>query len=94
MVHAYFDNTALPHVHRHTFSRRYLSALSSCFAASGKELVGFERYMALRKSGGNHCHLNALALPSAAGAKARLVFEKLAAQQGIKVDGMHACLYE
>jgi len=40
-----------------------MSALRSCFAASGKELVGFERYMALRKSGGNHCHLNAIAVP-------------------------------
>jgi len=42
---------------------RYLSALRSCFAAGGKELVGFERYMALRKSGGNHCHFNAIAVP-------------------------------
>ena len=46
---------------------RYLSALRTCFAASGKELVGFERYMALRKSGGNHCHLNAIAVPGARG---------------------------
>lgn len=44
---------------------RYLSALRSCFAANGKELVGFERYMKLRKSGGNHCHLNAIAVPGA-----------------------------
>ena len=43
----------------------YLSALRTCFAAGGKELVGFERYMALRKSGGNHCHLNAIAVPGA-----------------------------
>lgn len=43
--------------------RRYLSALRSCFAAGGKEMVGFERYMALRKSGGNHCHFNAIAVP-------------------------------
>lgn len=45
--------------------RRYLSALRSCFAHKGKELVGFERYMALRKSGGNHCHINAIAVPGA-----------------------------
>ena len=43
--------------------RRYVSALRTCFAATGQELVGFERYMALRKSGGNHCHLNAIAVP-------------------------------
>jgi hypothetical protein len=48
-------------------ARRYLSALRSCYAASGKELVGFERYMALRKSGGNHCHVNAIAVPGRPG---------------------------
>lgn len=47
--------------------RRYLSALRSCFAAGGKEMVGFERYMALRKSGGNHCHFNAIAVPGTRG---------------------------
>ena len=50
-----------------SFGRRYLSALRTCFAATGQELVGFERYMALRKSGGNHCHLNAIAVPGALG---------------------------
>jgi hypothetical protein len=49
---------------------KYLSALRSFFAASGKELVAFERYLALRKSGGNHCHINVIAVPSAAAKQA------------------------
>ncbi|PSC76403.1 Zinc finger CCCH domain-containing 64 [Micractinium conductrix] len=61
---------------------RYLSALRTCFAAGGKELVGFERYMALRKSGGNHCHLNAIAVPAAAAAQARAAFERAAERHG------------
>ena len=39
----------------------------------GQELVAFERYMTLRKSGGNHCHVNALPIPAAAAAGARKV---------------------
>lgn len=39
----------------------------------GQELVAFERYMALRKSGGNHCHVNVLPIPAAAAAGARKV---------------------
>jgi len=41
--------------------------------AQGQELVAFERYMALRKSGGNHCHVNVLPIPAAAAAGARKV---------------------
>lgn len=62
--------------------QRYLSALRSCFAASGKELVGFERYMKLRKSGGNHCHINAIAVPAAAAKQAQEVFERGAERHG------------
>ncbi|KAL4423189.1 hypothetical protein ABPG77_000322 [Micractinium sp. CCAP 211/92] len=61
---------------------RYLSALRSCFAAGGKELAGFERYMKLRKSGGNHCHLNAIAVPAAAAKQARAAFERAAERHG------------
>ena len=35
--------------------------------------MAFERYMALRKSGGNHCHVNVLPIPAAAAAGARKV---------------------
>jgi diadenosine tetraphosphate (Ap4A) HIT family hydrolase len=61
---------------------RYLSALRSCFAAEGKALVGFERFMRLRKSGGNHCHVNGIAIPAAAADGARAVFEDAAARHG------------
>lgn len=43
---------------------RYISALKSYYASEGKVLVGFERYMRLRKSGGNHCHTNIIGIPS------------------------------
>ena len=61
---------------------RYLSALKSCFAAEGKELVGFERFMRLKKSGGNHCHINVIAVPTAAGKNAATAFENAAAKHG------------
>ena len=61
---------------------RYVSALRSCYAAEGKELVGFERYMRLRKSGGNHCHLNAIAVAPAAAQRAQEVFKAAAARHG------------
>ncbi|KAH7619036.1 hypothetical protein Ndes2526B_g05985 [Nannochloris sp. 'desiccata'] len=61
---------------------RYMSALKSCFAAEGKELVAFERFMRLRKSGGNHCHVNAIAVPADAGKNAATVFESVAARHG------------
>ena len=45
---------------------RYMSALSSYYASLGKVMVGFERFMRLKKSGGNHCHVNVLGVdPSA-----------------------------
>lgn len=67
-----------------TFSEveRYLSALRSCFAASGRRLVGFERYLRLRKSGGNHCHVNAIAVPTASADRARAAFDEAAAKHG------------
>jgi diadenosine tetraphosphate (Ap4A) HIT family hydrolase len=61
---------------------RYMSALKSCFAAEGKELIAFERYMRLKKSGGNHCHVNAIAVPADAGKNAAIVFESVASRYG------------
>lgn len=63
---------------------RYMSALKSCYAESGLQFVGFERYMALRKSGGNHCHINCIGIPTVAASKARETFEKLAVQHGFE----------
>ena len=39
----------------------------------GKEAVAFERFMAFRKSGGNHCHVNVVPAPASAAASAREV---------------------
>ena len=39
----------------------------------GKEAVTFERFMAFRKSGGNHCHVNVVPAPAAAASQARQV---------------------
>ena len=70
---------------------RYISALKSCFAAEGKEVVGFERFMRLKKSGGNHCHLNFIAVPAAAGKSARATFESIAARHGFGFTHIPAC---
>ncbi len=39
----------------------------------GKEAVAFERFMAFRKSGGNHCHINVIPAPASAASTARAV---------------------
>lgn len=41
--------------------------------------------MVLRKSGGNHCHVNAVGIPSQAAAGARKVWEDLAAAAGFSL---------
>lgn len=61
---------------------RYMSSLKSCFASEGKTLVGFERYMRLRKSGGNHCHINVIAVPLEIAKNSRQVFEDSALKHG------------
>jgi Protein similar to CwfJ C-terminus 1 len=48
----------------------------------GKEAVAFERFMAFRKSGGNHCHINVVPVPASAAATARAAFDKAAAAIG------------
>ena len=48
----------------------------------GKEAVAFERFMAFRKSGGNHCHINVVPVPASAAATARATFDKAAAAIG------------
>ncbi|GAX77812.1 hypothetical protein CEUSTIGMA_g5255.t1 [Chlamydomonas eustigma] len=55
---------------------RYLSALSSCFATQGLQLIAFERYLSLRKSsaGGNHCHINVMGVPSTSAGRAQKMF--------------------
>lgn len=65
---------------------RYLSSLRAAFAAAGSRLVGFERHLALRGKGGNHCHVNVLGVPPAAAEGARGVFEQQAAAAGFELE--------
>lgn len=60
-----------------------MSALRSCFAAQGLELVGFERYLRLRGKGGNHCHINLIGIPKAAASRALPVFQQYAQKAGL-----------
>ena len=66
-------------------SCRYLSALSSCYAAQGLQLIAFERYLSLRKSsaGGNHAHLNVIGVPAAAAAGAQAAFTEALSAAGL-----------
>ena len=45
----------------------------------GKQAVAFERFMAFRRSGGNHCHINVVPVPASAAATARATFDRAAA---------------
>lgn len=52
-------------MHRvYTELQRYLSALKSMFAASGRGLVAFERFIRLKRAGGNHSILSVISIPS------------------------------
>jgi diadenosine tetraphosphate (Ap4A) HIT family hydrolase len=65
---------------------RYLSSLRAAFASRGLSLVGFERHLALRGKGGNHCHVNVLGVGPAAAAGAREAFEREAAAAGFELS--------
>ena len=43
-----------------------------------RDLVVFERHLALRSKGGNHCHMNCVPVPRARAGKARKIFEQAA----------------
>lgn len=45
---------------------------------SPRDLVVFERHLALRSKGGNHCHMNCVPVPRARASKARKIFEQAA----------------
>ena len=52
----------------------------------GKELLAFERYMQFRKSGGNHCQINAVPISAAAAEEAEATLERLASQHGFSLQ--------
>lgn len=67
---------------------RQLRALKRAFARENKVAVGFERHVALKRaaqSGGNHCHVNVLAVDAERGGKAREIFEDAIQSAGFDV---------
>ncbi|KXZ54774.1 hypothetical protein GPECTOR_4g844 [Gonium pectorale] len=65
---------------------RYLAALRALYASMGRELVAFERHLSLRNKGGNHCHVNVLAVTPAAGARAAGAFRAAASAVGYQLE--------
>ncbi|CAD7695123.1 unnamed protein product [Ostreobium quekettii] len=53
---------------------RYLSALKSAFASVGRALIAFERYLTLRKMGGNHCHMSVISIPQSMAERVKQAF--------------------
>lgn len=68
---------------------RYMSALSSYFASQGKAMVGFERFMRLKKSGGNHCHINVIGMSLENANTAKSAFVNAAKRQGHSFTEVH-----
>jgi diadenosine tetraphosphate (Ap4A) HIT family hydrolase len=64
---------------------RYLSSLRAAFASKGLELAGFERHLALRSKGGNHCHVNVVGISPDAARGAREAFEQQASAAGFEL---------
>ncbi|KAK9851345.1 hypothetical protein WJX84_006139 [Apatococcus fuscideae] len=71
---------------------KYLSALRQCFKAQGLELVAFERFLRLTKSGGNHAHVNIIGVPAHMGATAQQRFESMASQHSFSFNPVAAGL--
>jgi diadenosine tetraphosphate (Ap4A) HIT family hydrolase len=74
----------------HQELQQYISALRACFASKGKAFVGFERHLALRQKGGNHCHLNACSVEKGAGERAAEVFQRMAGEAGFEMKSVAA----
>lgn len=55
-------------------------------AWQGKELFAFERFMRFRKAGGNHCQINALAIPAQAAKDAASTLQRMAGQHSFHLE--------
>lgn len=62
--------------------KQYEEALRHFADSQGKVLVLFERFMQFRKKGGNHCHINAIAMGADCSSNADAVFRELAEKSG------------
>ena len=56
------------------------------FCMQGKELLVFERFMNFRKTGGNHCQLNVIAVSAKAAAGAAATAQKAAQGHGLSLQ--------
>jgi len=65
---------------------KYSDALKKCFESGGCKLLMFERYMALRSKGGNHCHVNCMAIPNELADQAGSVFRTKARDAGFDFE--------
>ncbi|KAK3261830.1 hypothetical protein CYMTET_29280, partial [Cymbomonas tetramitiformis] len=61
---------------------RYLDMLRKCFAANGQEMIVMERYMQMRRKGGNHCFVTVVPVAPAAGKRAQASFQEHAQKVG------------
>ncbi len=67
---------------------KYQSSLRKCYKEklNGKELICFERHLALKTKGGNHAHVNCVPVTSLAAANAKQVFEAHAERHGFTFE--------
>jgi len=77
------SSLSLPEAAHHEFER-YCGAVRSMYAADGKLPLMFERYMVLRKKGGNHMQVNLVPVVPAAAERARDFIAQMGEAAGIK----------
>jgi len=63
----------------------YMAAVRRFYESKGCALVGFERFMRLRRMGGNHCHINLVPVDKERAALARGAFEEAAQGDGFSL---------
>ncbi|GMH33389.1 hypothetical protein BSKO_01223 [Bryopsis sp. KO-2023] len=61
----------------------YISALRSMFAASGRSLVAFERFLRLKRTGGSHCIFSVISIPAEKEAEAKKTFMNMCRSHGL-----------
>jgi len=66
--------------------QKYIVAYRKYAQQSGEHLVMFERFMAGRKEGGNHCHTNMIPIPKARAVEAEMAFLSGASEHGFDFE--------
>jgi len=71
---------------------KYLDALKRCFSEKlDKDILVYERYMALRGRGGNHCFVAALPVSREEGRRAGETFHEHAKKAGVEFEVLPVC---